>query len=180
MTKQENKALCERFPFLIPTNAWSGRRITDGAGFWPGDPDHIPEYDWEYTELDNMPDGWRIAFGEALCEELKAALDAVGYTDKYRIVQIKEKYGFLHWYDGGNTKEGYQVISKYEEISKRTCIYCGEPVTLISTGWISPYCDCCASKIMRYERFVPIDEWYDEKPCDEGESENGETDSAED
>ncbi len=171
LSKEENKALCERFPFLIPSNRWSGRRITEGAGFWPGDPDRIPEYDWEYTELDEMPDGWRIAFGEALCEELKAVLDAVGHTDEYRIVQIKEKYGYLRWYDNANTREGYKIISKYARISQRTCIVCGKPATQISTGWISPYCDECVSKIKHMERFVPIEEWYDNDPDDGGDDE---------
>ena len=95
MTKEENKKLCEKYPFLIPSNRFSGKRITEasGGGYWPGDPEVVPEYDWEYTELDNMPDGWRIAFGEQLCAELKEELDRAGYTDQYRITQIKEKFG---------------------------------------------------------------------------------------
>lgn len=40
-------------------------RITEAqnGGYWPGEPEAIPEYDYEYTELDSMPEGWRIAFG---------------------------------------------------------------------------------------------------------------------
>ena len=40
--KQKNRELVKRFPFLLPRNAWSGKKITDGAGFWPGAPDKIP------------------------------------------------------------------------------------------------------------------------------------------
>ena len=63
---------------------------------------------------------------------------------EYRIVQIKEKYGFLHWYDaGGNIEIMREIIPKYEEESLNTCICCGKLATKISKGWISPYCDKC-------------------------------------
>lgn len=93
--KQKNRELCERFPFLIPSNRWSGIRITeaDKGGFFPGKPDVIPEYDYEYTELDSMPDGWRVAFGEQMCQEIMDELVANRMVDDYRITQIKEKYG---------------------------------------------------------------------------------------
>ncbi len=157
-TKEYNKALCKKYPFLIPSNRWSGKLITEGAGFWPGEPDSVPDYDWEFTELDDMPDGWRSAFGEQLCEELKAALEAAGFLEKYRIIQIKEKYGFLRWYDNGNCDEGYKVIRKYEDLSKRICINCGKPATRITTGWISPFCDDCVPG--GKEGSVAIDEYY--------------------
>ena len=160
MTKEENKNLCEKYPFLIPSNRFSGKRITEAedGGFWPGDPDAVPEYDWEYTELDSMPDGWRIAFGEQLCAELKEELDRAGYTDQYRIAQIKEKFGSLRWYDFGNTEHGCDIIHKYERISERTCVRCGKPATRITTGWICPYCDeCCPD-----EPNVPIESYYGE------------------
>ena len=103
MTKEENKALIERFPFLMPHN-----RFTD----------KIPEdFDYHYTELDAMPDGWRIAFGEQMCQEIKDALIEIDYLEKYRITQIKEKYGMLRWYDFGASRKIYDIISKYEGIS---------------------------------------------------------------
>ncbi len=158
-TKEYNKALCEKYPFLIPSNRWSGMRITeaDGGGYWPGSPEKVPEYDYEYTELDSMPDGWRIAFGEQLCEELKEALTKANLLDEYRIVQIKEKYGQLRWYDSGNTREGYDVLGKYTALSERTCIRCGRPATRITMGWISPFCDDCCEGVS-----VPIEEWFSE------------------
>lgn len=145
---QKNKALIERYPFLLPRNRFTGKVVAD--------------YDYSFTELDDMPDGWRKAFGEQMCEELREALIIAERLDEYRISDIKEKFGFLHWYDFGNTQEGYDVISKYEKLSKRICISCGKPATKISTGWISPYCDDCADKISSYENFVDIDEFYNE------------------
>lgn len=167
--KQRNRELCEKYPFLIPRNRWSGMRITEAqnGGFWPGDPDEIPEYDWEYTELDDMPDGWRKAFGEQLCEELKQELLKAGgqeALEKYMIVQIKEKFGYLRWYDNGCTERWYsEILPKYEALSERTCIRCGKKAAFISTGWISPWCEECAEEI--HDRMVPIDEWF--KPAEE-------------
>ena len=84
---EENKKLIEKFPFLLPRN-----RFTD----------KVPkDYDYSYTELDDMPDGWRKAFGIQMCQEIRDDLIQFDYLDKYRIVQIKEKFGGLRWYDNG-------------------------------------------------------------------------------
>ena len=140
-----NKELCEKYPFLIPRNRWT---------------DAIPEdYNFEYTELDSLEDGWRTAFGEQLCEELKEALIKTNCLDDYRITQIKEKWGFLHWYSNTND-EIRKVISKYEKISKYTCGHCGKPATKVGTGWIYPYCDECADKLAKYEYFADINKFY--------------------
>lgn len=123
--KESNQKLIERFPFLIPRNRWTGK---------------IPEdYDYSYTELDSMPDGWRKAFGEQMCEDIREELVRAEYLDQYRITQIKEKYGTLCWYDFGCTERMLRdIIPKYERLSARTCIRCGNPATKASTGWISP------------------------------------------
>ena len=77
--KESNQKLIERFPFLIPRNRWTGK---------------VPEdYDYSYTELDSMPDGWRKAFGEQMCEDIREELAHAEYLDQYRISQIKVKYG---------------------------------------------------------------------------------------
>lgn len=99
-----------------------------------------------FTELDALEPGWRKAFGIQLCEELKAQLKKDKYLYKYRITQIKEKWGYLHWYDYGASKEVHDIIRKYEDISWNTCLVCGKPATKITSGWISPYCDDCYPK----------------------------------
>ena len=140
--KMENKRLCKRYPFLRPRNRF------DDIIMW----EH-PKWDWRYqrpyewTELDIMPDGWRKAFGKQMCEEIRNVLIENNYLYKYRIVQIKEKYGSLRWYDWGGPQKVQDIIDKYEHISARTCIRCGRPATKISTGWICPFCDKCADKL---------------------------------
>lgn len=99
-----------------------------------------------YTELDAMEKGWRKAFGIQMCKEIKKAIiKSMGIRGlfKYRIMQIKEKWGELCWYDAFTTKEVMEVISKYEDISRKTCIDCGKPAKWKTTGWICPFCDDC-------------------------------------
>ena len=146
--KQFNRELCEQYPFLIPWNRWSGMLITEqeDGGFFPGSPEAVVPYDYEYTELDDMPDGWRNAFGYQMIEEIRHALIEDGDLDRWRIVQLKEKWARLELYDNGH-KRGSKVpdiIEKYGNMSERTCIVCGRKATRLSRGWICPYCDeCC-------------------------------------
>lgn len=120
--KEFNKALLEKYPWLTPTNRWTGKKITDcmngkQKGFWLNDSDKYPEYDYTYTELDDMPDGWRIAFGDQMCEEIHQELVKFNFLNEYRIVQIKEKYGC---YDDNSevlTKDGWKYFKdvSYED-----------------------------------------------------------------
>lgn len=147
---EKNKELCKKYHFLIPTNRWTG--------------DIVKDYDYTWTELDSMPEGWRKSFGENLCKEIKEALDKIDevhshkVSSNYRILQIKEKYGRLRWYTNWSTKELDDIIYKYEDISIRTCIDCGEPATKITLNWISPYCEDC-SKNYSKEKIAPIEEY---------------------
>lgn len=115
---------------------------------------HVCEfiYDWilpifhcipSHTELDDMPIGWRNAFGIQLCKELRSQLIKEGNLFSFRIVQIKEKFGLLRIYTNYSSPEIQQIIQKYEDLSWETCIDCGKPSTKISDGWISPYCNDC-------------------------------------
>lgn len=161
--KAKNKELCERYPFLIPWNLFSGMLITEAqhGGYYPGNPTEVPDYDYEYTLLDDLPEGWVKAFGEQMCEEIRDALIEDGDLERYRIVQAKEKFGRCVIYDNG-VKVGsrvHDILRKYEALSARTCIVCGKPATQITTGWISPFCDdCCIN--CGVGKSVPIDEYF--------------------
>lgn len=132
-TREENKKLCERYPFLIPLNGWTGKPVED--------------YDYEWTYLDDIPEGWKKAFGIQMCEELRDILLEADYLDKYQVVQAKEKYGGLRWYDNGVPESIYDKyrdwLKKYEDLSEETCIRCGKPGTMRNDGWVSPWCDEC-------------------------------------
>lgn len=140
--RKYNKQLIAKYPWLLPRNRWTGEVVED--------------YDYSYTELDDMPDGWYAAFGEQMCEEIQQALNMMepDVAATFRIMQIKEKWGRLTFYTNWVTDAINNIIHKYEKLSEHTCILCGAPATKISTGWISPWCDECASKIQ--EKFVPL------------------------
>lgn len=169
-----NKELIERYPFLIPRNAWSGLYVED---YNYDNPD--------FTLLDEVPEGWRIAFGEQMCEEIREELikaqernpeggypdykedgKIIPYLQGYFPVQIKEKYGELRWYDNGEPSGSHihEIINKYSLISQRVCLKCGKPATWISTGWISPWCDDCKKDI--HDNFVTVEEWLEEDCVD--------------
>ncbi len=127
-----NQELIEKYPFLAPRNVWTDQIETDS----------------DYTVLDDMPDGWRIAFGEELCARIKDALLEEGGTtllNKYRVYQIKEKWGVLCWYGNFVTDKIYKILAHYEQLSAITCIQCGKPATKVSRGWIEPLCDECGT-----------------------------------
>lgn len=115
--------------------SWIDKNVLDRILFLPS-----------YTELDALEPGWRKAFGIQICKEIKSALKKNKLLYKYRIVQIKEKFGSLRWYDNGAPEEVYHIINKYENISYNTCICCGKPAKYRTIGWISPYCEDCVPK----------------------------------
>jgi hypothetical protein len=127
--------------FWYKTISWINEQLLDRICILPS-----------YTELDAMESGWRKAFGIQMCKELKQELKKHKFLYKYRIFQIKEKWGYLHWYDSGHPKDSkiYDIIRKYEQISAKTCVVCGKPATKMSTGWISPYCDDCVVPGRKY------------------------------
>lgn len=100
----------------------------------------------ESTHLDSVPEGWRIAFGLELFEDIRnQAFDEDPMVWRYRlcqmsIQQIKEKFGGLRVYMTGWARVR-DIIDAYETVSTTTCIRCGKAnATRITGGWISPYC----------------------------------------
>lgn len=135
-----NWILCGKYPFLIPRYDWSG--------------DIIEDYDYISTYLDDIPVGWKKAFGEMMCEEIKQELTRCNYLDEFRIVQAKEKFGGLRIYTNGEPVDCkvQQIIDKYSTLSENICIICGKPdVPITNNGWISPYCKKC---------FTTPNDWY--------------------
>lgn len=129
----KNYILIKKYPFLECKNIWTGKKI---------------KHHYDYTWLNDIPIGWRKAFGEDLCKDIKNLFiftNNKSFLYQYKIVQIKEKYGFLHWYDNGvplsiNDKM-QDILKRYEEISKHTCLICGNFGEIDYTQyWLSPVC----------------------------------------
>jgi len=146
-----NWLLCGKYPFLVPRYDWSQEIVED--------------YDYTSTYLDDIPVGWKKAFGEMMCEEIKQELVRCNYLDEFRIVQAKEKYGQLIIYTNGEPIgcKVQQIIDKYSVLSENICIICGKPdVPMTHNGWDSPYCkECFTAPADWYKKEYPneVDEW---------------------
>ena len=127
-----NEELIERYPFL----ACSKRN--------------------DYTWLDEIPPGWKTAFGVNFCEELRNELITNNFLDKFQILQLKEKYGRFTCYCSGYPAGSKisDIIKKYEILSEHICVNCGKPAKWVSTSWISPWCDAC--RFMINDNFEPL------------------------
>lgn len=140
--KTEANWWIEKYPFLM---------VKDNS-VYPWIPIGSTEEHW----LSDLPNGWVNAFGEQMCDEL---LDALGkHVNDFIIMQTKEKYGSICLYWRWNNREYTEnelceinhlhskvrdIITKYEEVSYKTCARCGQPATKYSSPWVLPLCDDC-------------------------------------
>ena len=106
------------------------------------------KYDFlkKYNYLECLPTGWVLCFGKLFCEDLAVAIDVDGIKN-YQVLQAKEKFGELRWYDnGGETVQ--KVIDDYAHLSRHVCIVCGQMyVPIIDDGWVSPSCQDCYREV---------------------------------
>lgn len=98
-----------------------------------------------YDNLVNIPEGWVKAFGEQLVNEIYEVVEKNNLED-YKVLEVKEKFGMLRWHDHKYTKEIVDIITKYEDISTKTCYRCGGIATKNTVGWFLPVCDECDKK----------------------------------
>lgn len=144
-----NAILCMRYPFLF---------------FSFRDVDLLPVEYFRRTWFDDIPVGWAGRFGLEICEDIRTVLERADESgsalERYRLDQIKEKYGTLRWYDGnifngdGHTYDDmHNLNGLYESLSGATCIECGDitDVWMTSGGWISPMCYKCMRASTRDE-----------------------------
>ena len=146
--QKENYNLCMKYPILVPHNCFTGKEVDD--------------FDYICTELDAMPGGWRKAFGEQWAKEIQEAVNKIPEPDRSKIfiMQLKEKYGIFTQYLNYYNDDLREIIRKYEQLSKHTCIQCGAPATKVSTSWISPWCDECSESIQ--DVFVDVEDYWKE------------------
>jgi len=150
-----NYYLVKKYPFLKPQVGWGVDMEWKRSGY---------RYHYEETWLDGLPRGWRKAFGLKLCDDLKKALANCSYnTNDYKVHQVKEKFGYLCWYDEGGNNLTRSAIDKYVEMSSKVCQICGKPATHATVRWIGFYCEDCAKKLM--SKGITCTQAY-EKQCD--------------
>lgn len=134
-----NKRLCKQYPWLIPRNSWTGEIC------WI-------KRQYDHTELDDMADGWRKAFGDVWCEEIHKALVECNFVDGFRIDQMKEKFGELRCYVNNYAPPIDHIINAFEVISQHVCIKCGklDSPAIDDYGWYLPLCKKCYEQTAGY------------------------------
>jgi hypothetical protein len=147
----QNKKLCKKYLWLIPRNRWTGKICWDQP--------------YEFTELDDMPSGWRKAFGDIWCEEYQKVLKKENRIQEFRVEQIKEKFGQLRFYHNGGSQELHDLTWCFEYISEYICVRCGKlnsPV-INNYGWYEPLCKQCYEKeSSRYKQLYSYQERLEE------------------
>lgn len=91
------------------------------------------------TASDEFRDGW-INLIDVLCEQLQMQTDDHG-APQVEALQIKEKYGTLHFYSTARSAEQDALVDFAESLSERTCEVCGAPGKRRELGWIQTLCD---------------------------------------
>ena len=97
----------------------------------------IEEYPWlnigyePLTLLNMLPIGWYDLTLD-MCKEIKKELVKYDLVSKYEVIEAKEKWCMLSWYDGLSDLSPMppaitDIVCKYEVQSKEVCMMCGAP-----------------------------------------------------
>lgn len=97
----------------------------------------VAEYPWldigneRFTLLDLLPTGWRDLTLD-MCKEIKRELVKYDLVSKYEVIEAKEKWYGLSWYDGLDDFSPMppaitDIVCKYEMQSREVCMMCGRP-----------------------------------------------------
>ena len=126
---EARKQLTQLYPYLIPRKCRTGEIHKD--------------YDYSYVVGEHdLPQGWFKLFLQC-CEDILEPLEKNGCLNKFRFLQVKEKYGSMRLYSNGAPEEVLQILDKYELLSGQVCCICGKPAALETDGYICPYCNDC-------------------------------------
>ena len=82
-------------------------------------------------------DGW-LPILEWLFAGFQELADRDGTVNRFRVTQVKQKYGTLRVYHNGG--------EEYEALSAVTCEVCGQQGTMRDDLWVSVRCDRCYRK----------------------------------
>ena len=84
-------------------------------------------------------DGWYNLIRDG-CKRIKE----LNPPKKFEVVQVKEKFGGLRFYTEYTTEKIYKIIEDMEDLSYKTCEFCGSTDDVRQTGgWIKTVCKNC-------------------------------------
>ena len=116
---------------------------------------------YEFCYWGQIDKGWRKAFGWQMCKELRAAAKRHGVLKTFRFIDVKQKYGYLDITVNSAPEEIFDILSKYDYISIRTCINCGRRAKYVTRAWVLPYCeDCLPKNAYGADEYIKDIEWY--------------------
>ena len=128
-TVEQNKRLVELYPYLKPTDVWTGEELED--------------YDFSYINGEyDLPAAWHKLF-LVYCKEIRPHLIASNKLTNFRFSQLKEKYGIMRMYNFGSCASVEEITCLYERFSKFICYACGNFSSLETAGWIGFFCAEC-------------------------------------
>ena len=95
----------------------------------------VEDYPWldigdeQLTLLDTLPTGWHDLILD-MCKEIKRELVKYDLVSKYEVIEAKEKWCMLSWYDGlcdlsPMPSAITDIVCKYEVQSREVCMMCG-------------------------------------------------------
>lgn len=126
LTVEQRKELISKYPYLLPRTMFTG--------------EVHPDYNYEYLKGEHdLPDGWFELFLQC-CEDLYEPLKRIDYLDKFRFLDIKEKWGRMDFSTYGATSEIYDILNKYTFLSQQVCSVCGKPATVRTYSYVLPFC----------------------------------------
>lgn len=89
---------------------------------------------WGFTH----DDGWfDLVWG--LCEKIEALGPEA--TERFKVEQVKEKFGGLRIYTSGGNEAIRELIHQADIQSFHICEICGEPGVLRGGSWLQTLCD---------------------------------------
>jgi len=139
MNKENTKKLFERFDFFYPetpiTESLMAFGLTCADGWfqlvWDLCENIEKELQKEKKEIDIKEKTKRLLRGE----------------HRFKVTQVKEKFGTLRFYVNGATDKIYNMISEAENKSYTTCEVCGADAKPVKRGgWYATLCTDCAEK----------------------------------
>lgn len=126
LTVEKRKELIAKYPYLMPRTMFT-------------DEVH-PDFNYEFIKGEHdLPKGWLELFLQC-CEDLYEPLKRADYLNKFRFLDIKEKWGAMDFSTYRITSEVSEILEKYRFISKQVCSRCGKPATVRTYSYVLPFC----------------------------------------
>ena len=133
LTVEQNIELVNKYPFL-----WPRYLNSDNFG------EKWEPYNYDYTELDNLPDGWVNSWVPKFLEEVKEILINKNLLNDYFVVRfVHTLWNKFNFKGNIDIPEITELVKKYQTELAKYCMFCGkEPVYKSTWGFYA--CKECA------------------------------------